>query len=575
MGKTFNEAYFENLLQEAQEKCFKKAPVIKSSHRAAFVEACKGFQESSLQDQQKAMKKCVKAANKILEKVNLMESSSVVDAALKGTIIMKATPKGLADFANDNKRNGKLIDHLLKTRTLMKEMVVNGGAKDGNYASAMKIYTQILADFPDDNDDDNKDNNDDFVVEVNRKIAMAVALELATPINEFDTETKVDPVERFKHFSVAYQNGELDPVFPHLSIWELRHVVNCDAPNDQMKWGRDMLLNYAPYMTVLTDQKSKYNFILDTDVLMRNPNWTSSPRTYQQVLSGGGKDKPNAWFGRFICKAHGIPTWGCINGDVEGFTRWTSSGWEPMMKSKWDDMEWEGIPGIDFKGELDARNTYSEEDYYSKLVLLECFANVMDGRHLHSNQESDKEKAILHPLHVWRSLSIIQKALMLNPASPVSFERTGEGGIKTRLEKYLERFEIEEKDEKVREKKGNLIVPCTTHGYTDGPIRVITSFKKGKQLNLLGGASTIEFDTPDEIEGKNTLQLEVCTVHLKQNPLYLSIDEGEKIPIEIPYTVGEWQKTKGIQVDLSGGEILRFSREKTSYGMAIKNLIFS
>ena len=104
---------------------------------------------------------------------------------------------------------------------------------------------------------------------------------------------------------------------------------------------------------------------------------------------------------------------------------------------------------------------------------------------------------------------------------------------------------------------------------------MITSFKEGKQLILLGGASTIEFDTPDEIEGKNTLQLEVCTVHLKQNPLYLSIDEGENIPIEIPYTVGEWQKTKGIQVDLSGGEILRFSREKTSYGMAIKNLIFS
>ena len=106
MGKKLDVGYFETVLQEAQEKCYKKAPEIKSSHRKAFVESCEVFHDlyeqlkaasseeeltKAAKEQQKAMKKCVKAANKVLEKIDLLENNAVVDAALKGVIIMKNT----------------------------------------------------------------------------------------------------------------------------------------------------------------------------------------------------------------------------------------------------------------------------------------------------------------------------------------------------------------------------------------------------------------------------------------------------------------------------------------------------
>lgn len=578
MGKTYDLAYFEKTLEETQEKCYKKAPSIKSSHRKTFVEACEEFHEvyeklksastdgeirKLAKEQQKAMTKCVKAANKILDNIDLNESESVVDSALRGMIITQATPQRLAEFSAKDKKHGKAVAALLKSREMMKEMLGNGGAMGGNYGQALSIYNQIVADFPEE---------DHQFTAVNKKIAMAVALELAEPIFEFDTRIEVDPVDRYNHFADAYKNGELDPAFPHFSIWELRHIVNCDAKNDQMKWGRDMLLNYAPYITVITALKEKYCFILQTDVLIRPSSWTSSPRTYQQVLSGGGNEKPNSWFGRFILKAHGIPTWGCKQGKSEGFTRWTPGGWATMMKTQWDECEWNGVSGSDFKGEIDARAAYSPEDYFNKLVLLECFAEVLDGRR---GGLPEEEKSILHPLRVWRSLSIVQRALMLEPAGPEKFERTGSAAVKTRLEKYLAKFEIEQPDEEERVKGGTLIIPVTKHEFSDGPMKVVDCFTGGKQLNLLGGAAKLDFIVPDSAKGKKTLEIEVCSIHFKQTPLNLSIDEGEPILIEVPYTLGEWGKTKAVQVDLSGGETMRFSRDKGSMGLAIKNLNLS
>jgi hypothetical protein len=574
----FDVKYFEKQLKAAQEKCLSKAPNIKSSHRKGFVEACElfhdGFElgkkaesekeiEKAASAQQKGMKKSVKAAHKIFENLEMVENSTLETAAMKGAILMHATPEGLAKFCEENKKHEKLIDHLLGAPALMKEMLTNGGAAKGNYGQAMKIYTKILSTFP---------ILDDAFSDMNRKIAMAVALELASPINEFDTKVEVNPQKRYTHFSEAYKNGELDPAFPHFSIWEMRHIVNCDAPNDQLKWARDMMMNYSPYITAITDEKKKYLYILDTDVLTRNPTWTSDPRTYQQVLSGGGKDAPNAWFGRFILNAFGIPTWGCKQPGRVGMTRWTPAGWEAMLGADWDVCEWEGETGIDFKGEVDVRSAHTSEEYFQKLVLLECVAEVLEGRH---GEIPEEEKTILHPNRLWRSLAIIQKALMLAPCSPENFERKGRGGVKTNVEKYLEMYEKDEDDSETKQKGGKVTIPAGAHGYNDGTMMLITSFSGGKQLNFIS-SGTVDFDLPDDIEDKEwNLTLEVCTVHLKQAPLMFSVDLGEKISIEVPYTVGEWQKTKPIKVELSGGQAIRFQREGPCFGIAIKKIILS
>ena len=39
-----------------------------------------------------------------------------------------------------------------------------------------------------------------------------------------------------------------------------------------------------------------------------------------------------------------------------------------------------GVYGSDFKGEVDVRSVVSSKEYFNKLVLLECFAEVLEGR---------------------------------------------------------------------------------------------------------------------------------------------------------------------------------------------------
>ena len=94
------------------------------------------------------------------------------------------------------------------------------------------------------------------------------------PLAEFDTPNIfVDPVRRYLHYERAYLDGELDPSFVDRTTWECRMIGNCDAAEEQLGWGRQMLRNYQPSQIL-------------QEVGYRNPEWTDSPRTYQQIISG-------------------------------------------------------------------------------------------------------------------------------------------------------------------------------------------------------------------------------------------------------------------------------------------------
>ena len=64
-------------------------------------------------------------------------------------------------------------------------------------------------------------------------------------------------------------------------------------------------------------------------------------------------------------------------------------------------------------------------------------------------------------------------------------------------------------------------------------------------------------------------------MHLKQQVIKVFVDDVEKGVIKPPYTIGEWDTTPGIELDLSGGEILKFSRDRPAFGLALRKLIFS
>jgi hypothetical protein len=247
MGK-FNLEYFEKKLEDTHDKIYKKAPGIKAPHRKAFVEACEIFHdgdeamqnatttkemEKCAKAQTKAMKKCVKAGGKIFEYLDMTSSATLETAILKGTMIAQATPKGLADWVAEDEKHELYMSQMMASTDMLKFMLTHGGPKNGRWGQAIQIYFEISNEFPEETDD---------LTKVYRKIAMAVALELATPIYEFDTKIEVDPIKRYRHYAEAYTNGELDSAFPHFSVWEMRHIINCNAKDEQLAWGRKMMM---------------------------------------------------------------------------------------------------------------------------------------------------------------------------------------------------------------------------------------------------------------------------------------------------------------------------------------------
>lgn len=432
----------------------------------------------------------------------------------------------------------------------------------------MKIYMQCV--------DTMEDDLDSKWTKIYKKIALACALELAAGTRQFDSSIEIDPLQRYKHFEEAHRKGELDPAFPHFSVWEMRQIVNCDAPDEQMKWIRDTVMNYVPHVTFITDPKLRYTYILESDVRIRKPTWTGSPRTYQMILSGGGNQSINSWFGRFLLKSFGLPTWGAKERKFEGYCRWTPEGWEPMNGAQWETCSWQGKSGQDFKVEIEARNKAPQQEYWKKLVTLQSLADLIDGD---PNSIPDYEKDVLHPERLWRSLSIISMELLFQTEPEVkrTFERKGRNLVKTRNEKYLELYELDKPEAEVSVVDGVITIPAGRHGFQAGNIMVIDSFTGGKQMNFLADG-TAEYEISEEAPAKKyKMKLEVCTVSAKQTPLTVKIDDSDEnqVMVKIPYTKGVWEFTNPVDIELSPGMTIRLSRPRGSMGLAVKKIILS
>jgi len=618
--------YFGALLEEIRAKCGRKLK-IKEIHEEAFILTCQNFYDTWAEKQEndqwltelvdgknskkkqtknqtieqlfedqteygieldaavkRQQKVCIKSALNVFMGLKEDSLTRIQEILVKGAIMAQATPEKLAEFASKGKRNKKLLKRLFGDPLLMKEMLLHGGAVKYEYGEAIRIFVDCMEDDNSskkkkgetDEDVEDEDFEDDALSKVHRKIALACALELASPLYEFDTNNKVDPVARYKHFVEAHRAGELDPAFPYFSIWEMRQIVNCDAPNEQMSWCRKMVMNYVPHLTCLTDVNLRYVYLLHSDVRIRKPQWTASPRTYPMVLSGGGNESVNSWFGRFMLKSFGLPSWGSKFRRKDGYTRWTPEGWVALNGADWENWSWKGKTSKDFKIEVEARNKAPSEEYFKRLVTLQCLADIVD---CDPNQIPEEEKDVLHPDRMWRSMAIVSMDLLFKTEPEVvrTFKREGTGLVVTDCEKYLEKFQKNAPDAEIsyNKKYDEVLVPACRHGFKDGTTVIVESFEGGKQLNFVADGA-VEYEVPENVPSKiYNLICEVCTVSSHQVPLMLKIgDDAELIEIKIPYTKGEWQNTDGIHVKIQAGTILRFSRPKGSLGLAIKKFVF-
>ncbi|MFO1490276.1 MAG: hypothetical protein U1F77_04360 [Kiritimatiellia bacterium] len=297
------------------------------------------------------------AARAMLKEVEPFLSDDRLDAGLVVcAVLTEATPRGLAAFAQQGGTQEALVERLLADDDLMERMLIAGGARFGRYGRALEIFTAIQAASPRARDG------------LFQRLALAVALEHAAPVEQSNPvdqpkgPTTVDPVKRYLHYEKAFLAGELDPAFDRFDVWEYRMVVNCDAPDEILSWGRDMLRNYRPDHVSNPDYGWRYVAAVRTEVRYGSQNVKDdrpSLHAYQNIPLNGGVCGRRAFFGRFILRAFGIPVWGVTQHKHAALSHWTPKGWVVNLGAgfphSWWDRDESSRSGSDFLLETQAR----------------------------------------------------------------------------------------------------------------------------------------------------------------------------------------------------------------------------
>jgi len=499
------------------------------------------------------------AAKALLAKAESFLSNYQLDAKLvKCAVLANATPRGLAEFAQQSPEQETLVEKLLSDTKLMKEMLEAGGAKAGKYGQAMKIYADIQS------------TSSRAKQGILQRLALGTSLEQAVPIGqrnavtETNAPTSVDPVNRYLHYEKAYLDGELDPAFKNMTAWECRFITNAATPDHVLAWGREMLRNYRPDHIFNADYGWRYSGAVRTDVQYRSSTTytdTDSLEFFQNVIKNGGICGRRAFFGRFIVQSFGIPAWGVTQHAHAAVGHWTPKGWVVNLGANWQHSWFDGRTGTDFLLETQARKSPKE---YWKVLRAQWVGDAL------SEQKFNSMKAGTGGL--WNLLALYEKKAIVAEAKPIELPALGQELGEANESPATKALAVEKATITAADKmvviapNGVVTIPAAVCGGA----QLVKSFLGGQQLFSSGGSFHFDIDIPRA--GKYVLTARVVTVH--ENPKLLLTANNAKEPVEIavPYTIGKWGQTPPMQVSLAQGKnSLRFSRPAGSRGLTIKD----
>jgi hypothetical protein len=505
----------------------------------------------------KAKTKTIQAAKPILSSADKLLADGSLDSRLvKCAVLTDATPAGLAEFAQQGSEPENLVAKLLADPELMKQMLIAGGAKGGQYGRAIQIYTEIQKASPQAGSG------------ILQRLALGTALEQAGP-GENNQRFNLDPVKRYLHYEKAYLAGELDPAFTVMTAWDCRMIT--DEPNSDadLAWYREMLKNYRPDHVYNPDYRWRYSRIVRTDVPYREPLPEQHDGTsrIQQLLCGGGKCGPRAFVGRIALRSFGIPTWGVQQPGHAALAHWTPEGWTINLGAGWQYSSWEGRPGTDFLLEAETRAFPSK---YLKVLRSQWMGDALGEKKVDPVKPGSGG--------MWNALANTEKEAIVAEGKPAKVRLAGEDLAEATESKKAEAIAlapISDQDRTVNvSPDGVIIIPaaaCTKPKNNTKNITFMKSFLGGMQMNASGN-EVFEYTVQAPAAGKYQLVARVVTVHKNQK---LNLDVGsEPSPavIPIPYTIGQWQKTEPVIVTLKhGANTLRFAGDQNALGLTIKD----
>ena len=415
------------------------------------------------------------------DSLNEFLASDALDAKFaKYVVLLEATPRGLAEFAQQGREQWKLVEKMLADADLMKQMLVADGANakrigrngygPAQYGQAMKIYTDIQ----------NASKKAD--TDVLQRLALAISLEHAVPIKQSnpaaqsDAPATIDPVKRYLHYEKAYHDGELDEAFDQLSTWELRMVVNGDEPDETLAWGREMLRNYRPDHVYNTNYGWRYVSIVTSDCKYGSQDVKHDKpelQKYQNILMNGGVCGRRAFIGRFILRSFGIPTTARPSRGHAALAHWTPDGWVVNLGGGWG-AGWTNTrynKDVDFLASTQSR---SNRAAYLKVKRAQWAGDVLEEKR--SFGENDKEKPAF-----WNAIALRTQRTIIKQTKAVALgalgEDLGEANEPTVAEKIID-SPVTPEDRKITYGSGDVIsIPAAAYSKPSGNTRDVVAMK--------------------------------------------------------------------------------------------------
>lgn len=503
------------------------------------------------------------AVNAVLAAADTVLSSDKLDAKLlKGAILAESTPKGLAEFAQMNKQAESLVEKLLADEKLIKEMLVAGGANGGKYGQAMEIYTAIQQASPKAKEG------------VLQRLALATGLEFAVPIRQSNAsdETKapafVDPVKRYLHYEKAFLAGELDPAFKGFNTWEYRMVLDCDAPDEILTWGREMLKTYRPDHVMTPDYGWRYSAAVKTEVKYGSENVSKdlpSLNDYQNIPKNGGVCGRRAFFGRFMLRSFGIPVWGVTQHKHAALSHWTPKGWVINLgagfHASWWDKDDAPRSGSDFLLEAQAREHGQD---FLKVLRAQWVSRILGEQAFNDRKKvsGDFWSSTAH----FVAVKLASQAVELGPLG----QELGEAN-ESKEKQNKDQAPVAAADQQIQvNPDGSITIPAVAHGKATGSKAAMKSFSGGMQMFCSGGFKT-QYAIPAPQAGKYLLTARVATLQEGQKFVLSANDAKSPVEIAVPYTIGLWQQTPAVEISLNkGGNVLNFELPSGIRGATIK-----
>ncbi len=530
--------------------------------------------------------------------MNATLTSDKLDGKLaKYTIITAATPRGLAEFSEKNPENEKLIEQLLANEALMIQMMVADGPTGGKFGQAMKIYTDIQKASTKAKDG------------VLHNLALAVSLAHATPLQkqasvggdskEGDeagegsdgSSNNIDPVKRYLSYEKWYLAGELDPGFKDLCAWNMAMAVNASDPDEVLAWGREVLNNLRPDCVPSDGNTSLYVNVVDKEIAYTSAMVKDDRpelAMMQNILANGGICGRRAFYGRFTLQAHGIPTAARKEPGHATLAHWHPLGWGTRLGG-------ESKPGDDWRpggrgfyaamNDARTRPYGADVNFHASSKAREdatAFMRVKRAQWIGAIVGEDRKPGLITwsgktkgpaPLKkgqvvkpiFWNELALHEQRRIIAKLKSAENKSSNSSAVAASAPAATGKITVDD--------KGVITIPSaatsnpttsTTKESRSG-VKDLIVFVKNKagetHLHLSRYATETDsweytFDAPKA--GKYQLVADVVTPKWDQSVL-VTANGGTAVQMKLPYTIGLWDKSAPVEVELkAGSNILKF-----------------